>query len=305
MARCASVDPLGFHTFSLGQDSIIVKYDDSKSDKEGERLSEKNVYANTEHYYLCFWTGLGIWCALNTDSLSVHENIFLAPSAKEKTAGTRYQEQLMGLVRIHKEEVANHIRIEHMNAYGLRKRSATLAVSGTTSPPPISSIARRGEWSMGKVLDVYWHFSEPGDHYLGRILAGMDPKKASFGDLPPHWSIPNPMEIPEIALAMELLFGPILRKHTGCEYRPTALLLRCAACVVYHLDSLLSKMVSHPGHDFTKIAILHNKYLLDRLSLLVTTAPTNGVMNKPTGIPPNVELATQMEENLSHVISLA
>ena len=42
---------------------------------------------------------------------------------------------------------------------------------------------------MGKVLDVYWHFSEPGDHYLGRILAGMDPKKASFGDLPPHWTI--------------------------------------------------------------------------------------------------------------------
>jgi len=54
MARCASVDPLGFHNFSLGQDSIIVKYDDSKSDKDGERLSEKNVYANTEHYYLCF-----------------------------------------------------------------------------------------------------------------------------------------------------------------------------------------------------------------------------------------------------------
>ena len=93
----------------------------------------------------------------------------------------------MGLVGLHKEEVSNHIRIEHMNAYGLRKGSATLAVSGTTSPPPVTSIARRREWSMGKVLDVYWHFSEPGDHYLGRILAGMDPKKASFGDLPPYW----------------------------------------------------------------------------------------------------------------------
>ena len=46
MARCASVDPLGFHNFSLSQDSIIVKYDDSKVDKDGERLSEKNMYAN-------------------------------------------------------------------------------------------------------------------------------------------------------------------------------------------------------------------------------------------------------------------
>ena len=41
MAQCASVDPLGFHNFLLGQDSIIIKYDDSKSEKDGERLSEK------------------------------------------------------------------------------------------------------------------------------------------------------------------------------------------------------------------------------------------------------------------------
>ena len=74
----------------------------------------------------------------------MHEKLFLAPKAKEKTAGTRYQEQLMGIVRIHKEEVANHIRIEHMNAYGSSKGSATLAVSGTTYPPHVSSVVRRG-----------------------------------------------------------------------------------------------------------------------------------------------------------------
>ena len=87
MARCASVDPLSFHNFSLGQDSIIVKYDNSKADKYGKRLSEENIYANTDDYSLCFWTGLGIWCALNTDNLSVHEKIFLAPHAKEKQLG--------------------------------------------------------------------------------------------------------------------------------------------------------------------------------------------------------------------------
>ena len=73
----------------------------------------------------------------------------------------------MGIVGYHKEEVGNHIRIEHMNAYGSHKRSATLAVSGTTCPPPVSLVSRKREWSMGKVLDVYWHSLEPGDHYLG------------------------------------------------------------------------------------------------------------------------------------------
>ena len=41
MVRCASVDPLGFHNFTLEQDSIIIKYDDSKGDKDGEKLLQK------------------------------------------------------------------------------------------------------------------------------------------------------------------------------------------------------------------------------------------------------------------------
>jgi hypothetical protein len=52
----------------------------------------------------------------------------------------------------------------HKNTHGLvytgrgvRKGSATQASAGTTCPPPVSLIAARGEWSMGKVLDVYYH----------------------------------------------------------------------------------------------------------------------------------------------------
>jgi hypothetical protein len=68
--------PLGFHNFSLGADSLICKYDNSKVDKGGEKLSEKNTYANPENHLLCFWTGLGIWCALNVDNLSGSEKLF-------------------------------------------------------------------------------------------------------------------------------------------------------------------------------------------------------------------------------------
>jgi hypothetical protein len=52
-------------------------------------------------------------------------------------------------------------RIEQtpMNSHGIRKGAATTASSATTCPPPVSSIAARGEWSLGGVLDLYWHFS--------------------------------------------------------------------------------------------------------------------------------------------------
>ena len=50
-----------------------------------------------------------------------------------------------------------------------------------------SSVARRGEWSLGKVFDIYWLFAEAGDQYCGRILAGLDPHSSDFEVLPPHF----------------------------------------------------------------------------------------------------------------------
>jgi hypothetical protein len=59
MARSASIDCLGFHNFSLGMDSIVIKYDESKADKAGEKLSEKIFYANPLNWTQCSWLALG------------------------------------------------------------------------------------------------------------------------------------------------------------------------------------------------------------------------------------------------------
>ena len=39
MAPSASIDCLGFHNFSVGLDWIVIKYDETKADKAGEKLS--------------------------------------------------------------------------------------------------------------------------------------------------------------------------------------------------------------------------------------------------------------------------
>ena len=154
---------------------------------------------------------------------------------------------------------------------------------------------------MGKVLDVYWHFSKPGDHYLGRILAGMDPKKPAFGELPPHWNFGNAMENADVSNGMYLLFGPILKKHRNTKSCPVALLLRCLACIVYHSEEILAQMLSHPGPSFTNLVILHKPGLLLRLSKLVTTDPIVGVMEAATGIPLYAEMAYQMRNMMNSV----
>jgi len=61
MARSASIDVRAKRNFKLGIDSIRGKYDDTKTDKAGERLSEKNLYANPFDWTMCWWTGVWIW----------------------------------------------------------------------------------------------------------------------------------------------------------------------------------------------------------------------------------------------------
>ena len=86
-------------------------------------------------------------------------------------------------------------------------------MSGTTCLPSIASIANCEEWLLGLVLDVYWHFLEPEDHYLGRVLAGLDPNQPEFGVLPPHFNMEdNPMDNEHIKEEMKLMYGKIVKK---------------------------------------------------------------------------------------------
>ena len=304
IARSASIDPLGFHNYWNGQDSIICKYDDSKADKTGEKLAEKNLYANPFDYTQCSWTGLGIYTALNCDALSMHERFFLAKDVKEGTAAKRYCEQLVTVIADHHQEVMNHIRPEHFNPYGLRKGSATFAVSGTTHSPSLPSVARRGEWSQGVVLDVYLHFASAGDHYLGRILACLMPNEAGFATLPPHFNIRDPMQNVHVQKAMTMMYGPIMKNYVGKPNDPTPILTRCLACIIHHVDSLVEVMTKIPGHDFNNLCMLHDKDLIRNLKPLVTTEPTPGVMTTPTGIPPHIELASQVQKILNTTTQL-
>ena len=52
-----------------------------------------------------------------------------------------------------------HIRPNCFNTYGIRKDSATASIPEITMPSPMTSILRNGEWSMGIVLDTYFHFA--------------------------------------------------------------------------------------------------------------------------------------------------
>ena len=104
--------------------------------------------------------------------------------------------------------IKSHVRLGHFHPHGTRKGAATHVSTNTMEPPPLPSILLRGEWSLGKVLDLYWKWSRQGDTYLGRLLCGLDPDSVDFGILPPHFR--EGMENEYIYEAMSCCFGPIL-----------------------------------------------------------------------------------------------
>ena len=79
------------------------------------------------------------------------------------------------------------MRAGHFNPHGTRKGAAVCASSGTTISASLAAIANSGEWTIYMMFEVYLGFAEPGDQYLGRLLAGLLPNSADFALIPPHF----------------------------------------------------------------------------------------------------------------------
>jgi len=179
--------------------------------------------------------------------------------------------------------------IQNMSGHGIRKGSATHVASATTAPPPIASIANRGDWSLGKVLDVYWQFAEAGDSYLGRCLCGLDPNDSTFSVLPPHWNVDSPVDDADIKEGLQLMYGKIIAAYP----ESIAVLVRFLASATYASDWLQDIAAKNPGHPFSAVPLLQNPDLLGRLKTKVTVEPTP-LLSKATGVPPHVKQLSLM-----------
>jgi hypothetical protein len=296
MARSISVGTLAFHNFRPGEDNIIVKYDNHKADQAGESLHDKHLFSNPFDPVLDLYLGLAVWLAIDPTSHVETEDLFLNVNTHADAASQRFCSQLNEILRQHRDILAHYIRPNHANTHSIRKGSGTYSQSGTTCPPPATATAGRGEWSLGRVFDLYLHLADPADTYLGRILVGLDPNKQSFATLPPHFIPSDPMADELIREAMDLMYGPILVAWRGKGVRDfTGILLRVLPSVIHHSDFLDDWMRRIPGHPFCSIPLLHRRDLLLRLKGLVTTNATDS-MKIATGIPPHIDHARQIKK---------
>ena len=293
MSRSISVGQLSLHNIKSGcSDSIKFKYDETKADKTGEFVQEKNCYANPVEANLCFFLSLGVWISVGAERLEGTEKLFIMPGSKAGSASQRYCTQLSELVVRHYKQAKHHLRVSHFNAHGIRKGSGSHASSATTSPPSFVSVAARGEWSMGKILDVYFRFAMGGDQYLGRILSLLDPAKDTFAMLPPHWKDPTH---PTVLLGIKIAFRDVLAEHEETNHDPTGLLSLLLASMVHHSTWLLEMCSEHPDHPFHAIPILNHEILSVLKNEHLTLEPSPHVPIA-TGVPPHVAHSRDIKE---------
>jgi hypothetical protein len=228
MARSISIDPLGFHNFRCGTDSIKITYDKSKADQSGEKVSPKNVYANPFDPTISLFLGIGIWLSLKKETFVDNDSFFLGVG-EAGSAAHRYCLQLSDMLKDFVTEVAKFARPDRTKSHGTRKGSAIHSTSGTTMPPPLPSMAQRGEWSQGSVFDVYYLFAEPGDQYLGRCLAGLDPNSIDFAVLPPYFTVG--LDDADVTESMAICFGDLDER-----YHCTGLLSILLPSIIHSID---------------------------------------------------------------------
>ena len=187
MARSMNIGALAYQNFQTGDNYIKIRYDKTKSDQAGEKDRDKHVYANLFNPLSCPILSLGVWFSLYLTWLGKNASLFGSSNTEEEAPSNRYVSLLTLLLKANIETVSKFIRRNRANGHIIWKGLASFVTSCTTCPPSVASVAAWIEWSMGAVLDVYWHFCAPGDHFLGRVLAGLDTNKPEFASLSPHF----------------------------------------------------------------------------------------------------------------------
>jgi hypothetical protein len=298
MARSKNIDGLTWNCFGLGKDCITIKFWDTKSDPKGEKCTPKHCFSNPFDHRICVTTALGAFLSINDEKFAnKKDTIFLNKDARSGNAKHAYVEQINKVLDELGDLLWQWVRPGHIKDHGFRKGAATECTAGTTCAPSPSAVAQRGEWSIGKVFDIYWLFAEAGDQYCGRILAGLDSMSTTFDALPPHFVVG--MEDERIVSALKKNFHYIYKMGDENEEFANVknLLLRCLASLVHHSDALIKEASNHSSHPFWKIPMLCDRQMINELKQLVTTNASH-VIDTPTGIPPHVKQNKQLADLL-------
>ena len=181
---------------------------------------------------------------------------------------------------------------KNIGTHSIRKGAATYTSSGCTGGPSIVSIILRAGWSLGGTMERYFRYEYAGDHYLGRVVAGLPNNSSDFSILPPHFG--NQPDI-ELSNHVKVMF-PTLYEVPHLQ----GVLKLVLASLVYHYEFITENM---RGHAILSTPLFCNPGMRLYLQSILISGFESAVL-RPSGIPPHVELFRKLDKNYKSIISL-
>ena len=229
---------------------------------------------------------MAVWLSLNRDYFIDTDKLFVR-CGEEGTTAHNYADALRDMLyNYHDMILSMGARADKTRPHGFRKGSGTASCSSTTATPSLPAVANRGEWSQGTVFNIYLQFAAAGDHYLGRLLAMLNPHDPLFSVLPPHFA--EGLENEDIKAFLHLCFGSMMGIY-GESASIVPCLLFFAASLAYHSNEFKAVAAPHSNHFFNTLPMFSNPELLERVKLLVTLEPTD-MVRFSTGVHPGCVL---------------
>lgn len=291
-SRSHNITNLRCHHFKCLGDYVKVQHDRVKTGGH-EVTSPKHCYQNPYMAVACCDFVLGLYlCSTRDRPQEDDPRIFVGAD----TAHSTFNKWFVDLVKEHEGEISQIASGKNLSSHSVRKGSGTAGANGTTAAPSVISICRRGDWSIGQVLDRYLKWAAAQDQYLGRVLALLPSYDGRFATPAAHW-VAGSAEA--VNAGIEEVFGA----NYPLTFRP--MLKRCLAAMVNHSKWVLSEL---PPTHCVRCNPLYvggsaDGTLLAELSKLVTLdQPENA---SPTGIPPYIFNLQAHEKTIQQLKDLA
>jgi len=283
MSRSINIAHLSYSNITWENDALVVTFQKTKSDQEGDNVSSKRVFANPDDPLVCpiLHLGLKIICSEKLDKDI--NTVFSSPDVAASKFSVWLQNLFKGILSPSELKELG-ILAHELGTHSFRKGAASWAAAffGVS----MTAIYLRAGWTIGVVQIRYIFLAVFSDSNIGRILACLKWNSAEFAALPPRF-------LPGVVTSDDWeAMVPGYNLYPACFQEAIPKLV---ASVIHHHEWLEDNL--HPDHPYFQSYIYRNQIgpkLKEKVLTGIESCDITGI--RAAGVPDCVYLTMKVDK---------